>query len=84
MGFAKWGFVAFLLFWVGLALFGLWQKLRDGEVAWKFNNFVSRRNGPDQFGYWLSVSFNFVLVIAATALALAVAFDFVPTTWGRS
>ena len=82
MDWGKWAFAAFLLFWVVLSLFGAWQKLRDGEVGWKGNNRVSRREGPDQFGYWFSIGFNFVLAAGALALMVAILTGQIPITWG--
>lgn len=83
MPWPKIGLLILLIVWISILVVGGVQKLRDREVGWKWSNAISRRNGRDPLGYWISASFNFVFAAAASALALAITFDRIPVTWGR-
>lgn len=78
----KWTLLLFLLGWIAVLLFGAWQKLRDGEVGWKWSNAVSQRHGRDPAGFWISVGLNLLFAVAALALAFSIFLDRIPVTWG--
>lgn len=79
----KLALLSLLLIGIGVFVFGGVQKLRDGEVGWKWSSVVSQRNGRDPLGYWISVSANFIFAAAAMWLVFEIALDRVPVTWGR-